>query len=108
MTRILMPLAVALTLAGCVSAPVLVAPEPPKGYALGSRAKGSACGAIVMGFIPAGVNGRADRAYRQAVQKGGGDGIVDVTIRDRWYWIYVGELLCTEVEGTSYRLVPAS
>ena len=106
MTRTLVLLS-ALLAAGCTGRLTVVAPTPPAGYVLGGPAKGSACGMLVMGVIPAGVNGRAERAYQTALKNGGGgDGLVDTTVRDRWYYAYIGSVLCTDVEGTIYRVAP--
>jgi len=103
--RFLILSAIALAVGGCTGRLTPVAPEPPKGYVLGSPTKGSACGVLVLGVLPAGVNGRAERAYRAALENGG-DGLVDTTVRDRWYYAYIGAVLCTDVEGTTYRVAP--
>jgi len=61
-----------------------------------------------MGVIPINVNDRAERAYKQALeQAGGASGLTDTKVTDRWYWIYIGELFCTDVEGMGYRLSEA-
>ena len=50
-------------------------------------------------MIPAGVNGRTQRAYDAAL-KGRGSGLTDVKINYSWFAIpCVGYLLCTDLEG---------
>ena len=84
---------------GCASARVKVAPRPPESAQLGETVKGSACGVLVFGMIPAGVNGRTQRAYDSAL-KGRGSGLTDVKINYSWFAIpCVGYLLCTDLEG---------
>ena len=63
---------------------------------------GGGCG-LLFGFIPIAVNGRTERAYRQAVKDGGGTGVPDTTLTDSWYWTPIGTLLCTRIEGTAIR-----
>ncbi len=108
MTRMLVILSALFAVAGCSGRLTPIAPAPPAGYVLGAPTKGSACGMLFLGVIPAGVNGRAERAYQTALKNGGGaDGLVDTTVRDRWYYAYIGAVLCTDIEGTTYRLAAA-
>jgi len=63
---------------------------------------GSACGVNLFAVIPIGVNDRAERAYRQALERSRGTGLTDTKVTDRWYWIYVGMMVCTDISGTGY------
>ena len=84
---------------GCASAPIKVSPQLPETYQLGETAKGSACGVLIFGLIPAGVNSRTRRAYEAAID-GRGSGLTDVKLSYSWWVIpAVGLLLCTDVEG---------
>jgi hypothetical protein len=84
-------------LCGCASQPVQVAQRPTSGQQVGAVARGRACGALLFGIIPAGTNTRTERAYNEAL--GGHRGLVDTEIQYSWYYIGVGYLLCTTVEG---------
>lgn len=90
---------VLLCLGGCASSPALVGPQPPPTASVGEVATGSACGILVLGFIPARTNSRTERAYAEALQ-GRSATLTDTHIRYSWYAIpFVGLMLCTEVQG---------
>lgn len=94
---------------GCAGELTVVAPTPPPQIVVGAPTKGVGCGIVLMGVIPAGVNGRAERAYRHALENAGGaDGLVDTTVRDTWSWVFIGEKLCTIIEGKTYKVAPAA
>ena len=97
-----------LLIAGCSGPLVKVAPAPPAAYETTHQAEGGACGALLFGIVPIGVNSRLERAYKQAVHRAGAIGLTDTAVTDRWYWIYIGELLCTDVRGTGFREVSAA
>ena len=80
-----------------------VGPRPPSAYSVVGPARGGACGVLLFGLIPINVNDRTRRAYEQAVANGNGTALVDTEIRDRWYYLYIGEMLCTDVQGTAIR-----
>lgn len=103
-------LVVSLLAAGCAGPFINVAPSPPAGSATTREGRGSACGVNLMGVIPIAVNGRAARAYSQAVEDAGASGLADTRITDRWYWVFIGDMFCTDVAGIGYRLtgVPAA
>jgi len=48
------------------------------------------------------VNDRAQRAYDAALKTAGGTGLTDVKVTERWYWVYVGNVYCTDIEGLGY------
>jgi hypothetical protein len=58
-------------------------------------------------LIPIFVNDRTERAYDEAVTKGGAEFLVDTEVIDRWYYAGVGLVLCTTVAGTGARRGPA-
>ncbi len=88
--------------AACTDPLIKVAPEPPTDYVATTTGRGSACGLNLFGVIPLGVNDRAERAYDEALQASGGTGLTDVSVTERWYWIYVGDTFCTDIEGMGY------
>lgn len=85
--------------AGCSSQRVLVGPRPADGYRVGAETvNGMACGFLLFGAFPLGVNTRTQRAYDEALG-GHGKGLTDTKIQYSWYLIPGGALLCTAVEG---------
>jgi len=86
-------------LSGCASRAVLLGPRPKAAAVGGETVRGSACGILVFGFIPAGTNTRTERAY-QAALAGRPGGLTDTHIRYSWVAIpMVGLMLCTDIEG---------
>lgn len=96
-------LAAPVLVVGCSSAQFVVAPEPPKQYESIGPAEGSACGVLLFDFIPIRTNSRSERAYREALTRSHGTALIDTRIRERWYFIGAGELLCTDIEATAIR-----
>src|SRR5262245_28820766 len=94
-------IALGLLAGACSSPAVRVGPLPRPDYRTIGPARGGAGSTLLFGFIPIGVNERTQRAYDRAVANGRGTALIDTQVRDRWYYIYVGELLCTDVEGTA-------
>jgi len=90
----------ALMLAGCTSAFVPVAPPPPAEYTVTREGTGSACGWIPFG---PGMNSRAERAYKKAVDDAGATSLVETRMTDYWRFIMFGMLVCTKVDGTGIR-----
>jgi hypothetical protein len=55
-------------------------------------------------FIPMGLNGRVQRAYDEAVASvPGATGLVDVTIKENWYWWLIGTARTVTVTGEAIR-----
>lgn len=89
--------------AGCASSAVLVGPRPVSAAPAGETVEGSGCGLLVFGLIPAGVNTRTERAYKNALG-GRGTALSDTEIQYSWYWIPpVGQLVCTTLRGSIVR-----
>jgi hypothetical protein len=42
-------------------------------------------------------------ANDDALRRSGGTGLVNTEVTDRWYWIVIGALFCTEVKGLGFR-----
>jgi hypothetical protein len=102
-------LAILVMLVGGCSGPLTpVAPlAPPSSYSTLGRTQGSACGFLFYSLIPIFVNDRTERAYDEAVSKGGAEFLIDTEVIDRWYYAGVGLVLCTTVAGTGARRGPA-
>jgi len=100
------PRAILLTLltvgTACTGPLAKIAPQPPTQYATTTTGRGSACGFNLFGVIPIAVNDRAHRAYDQALKVSGGTALTDVKVTERWYFAYVGNVYCTEIEGVGY------
>ena len=100
---------VLLAIAGCASDPVTVAPVPPAKYRILGKATGNACGSIgIVGaayyFIPMGLNSRVERAYDRAIQSvPGATGLVNVELKDDWFWWLLASTRCTTVSGDAIK-----
>ncbi len=55
---------------------------------------------MLFGFIPIQQNNRVQRAVDYLPRQHGGDELVNITIRDRWFWAYVLNGYKTSVRGT--------
>jgi len=65
----------------------------------GKRYKGSDCAFFFLGFIPFGIPSLQD-AIDDALQKGGGNIMVDEVTWNRFAYFVIGSLACFDVEGT--------
>jgi hypothetical protein len=87
----------------CSSPIVHVAPPPPPHYAVVAPSSGAACGLLLFGAIPIGVNDRNRRAYEEAVEAVRATSLIDTTVTTRWYWTPVGSVQCNDIAGTAVR-----
>ncbi len=89
-------------LMGCASAPMNVL-TPPENYATKCKelgeAEGVGSGFLFLHLIPLGINGRLVEAYRLAIDSKGGTHLVNASIKDYWYYIYIGQINTTKVKG---------
>lgn len=101
--------AAALLLQGCASAPVNVAPMPPAKYETLGHATGEACGSLgflatAYYFVPMGINSRVDRAYQRALESvPGATALINVELKEDWYWWLIGTVRCTTVSGDAIK-----
>ena len=72
----------------------------PDEKALGPT-EGSSTGIMLLGFIPIIQNTRFENAYSEAVQKGGGTRLTDVTISEQWFWAFILNGYIFDVHGTA-------
>ena len=97
-------LAMVLGPAACTGPMTRVSGVPPESAEIIGPAKEMVCGTLLFGVIPIGVNNRAAVAYERARRDVAADGLTDVKIVDSWSWIFVGQRMCTEVQGMGYRI----
>ena len=93
---------VLLVCSACVGGPATVAPRVTADYEPGALSKGSACGVLLLAFIPIMVNSRTQRAYDQATT-GKANGLADTRISQHYFFFPGGLLLCTDIEGRLLR-----
>ena len=88
--------------AACQSTPVKLpsAAIGPDEKVLGP-AEGSSVGIMLLGFIPIVQNTRFENAYAEAVQKGGGTRLTDITISEQWFYALVLNGYIFNVHGTA-------
>lgn len=96
-------------LSACVSTSTNVAPMPPKEFQRLGQAKGAACGSLgivatAYYFVPMALNSRVETAYGNAVASvPGATALVDVTVKEDWYWWVIGEARCVTVTGEAIK-----
>jgi hypothetical protein len=93
-----------VSLGACRSNFVAISPRPPERFVELGKTYGSACGLLLFGVIPIGVNSRVANAYREATRRALATDLTDTSVSDKWYIIpLVGLVQCTELEGTAIR-----
>lgn len=94
---------------GCSSGLVRVSAAPSDSYQKLGHVEGKGCGALgVAGtayyFIPMGLNGRYEKAYKEAIAKApGATGLIDVTLSEDWFWFAVATARCVTVSGEAIK-----
>lgn len=102
-------LSACIVLAGCSSMTVQVAPLPPEKYEKLGATYGRACGSLILGdwvlaFIPIELDDRVARARDQAISRvPGATDLVNVSIRDSWFYWAIGSTRCTTVSGEAIK-----
>jgi len=105
--------------AGCASAYKTVLPTPPDNYQKLGAAKGNACGSMMIlgmayNFIPipmaelpfyrGTLNERVENAYQNAIDSvPGATALLDVTMRENWFWWVLGSTRCVTITGVAIR-----
>jgi len=110
---ILVALLVAATVfvGGCSSRFTNIAPEPPKKFEKLGHVSGTASGSLfILGtpgnFIPVVLNSRVARAYNNALESvPGATGLMDVTIKENWFWWLLGSTRSVTITGEAIREV---
>lgn len=96
-------------LSACASEYVKVAPKPAENYTRLGPATGSACGVLgilgtITNFAPFGQNDRVQRAYADALASvPGSTGLVNVTMRENWYWWVLATSRCVTITGEAVK-----
>ena len=94
---------------GCTSGRTIITHAPTDNYQRLGQVEGKACGSLgVLGtiyyFIPMGLNSRYERAYSDAIAKApGATGLIDVTLREDWYWWFIGTARCVTLNGEAIK-----
>ena len=102
-------LATVIFMGGCASGFTNIAPMPPEKYEKLGRATGKACGCLLIdgtayNFIPIRLNSRVERAYDNALKSvPGATGLIDVTIKESWFWWIIGTARCVTITGEAIR-----
>lgn len=105
----LFALPIIIGLQACSSAPVLVAPVPPRTFERLGPVSGQACGALGLlatayYFIPMGINSRVERAYAAALaEKPEATALINVDIKDDWAWAVLVTTRCTTITGEAIK-----
>ena len=90
-----------MTISGCSSVPLVIStPAPDQKYEVLGEGYGQATGIMLFNIIPIMQNQRFVRAYNAAVQSKGGDRLINLTIKEQWFWAYIMNGYITSVSGT--------
>lgn len=90
-----------VTISGCSSVPLVIStPTPEQKYEVLGEGYGQATGIMLFNIIPIRQNQRFVRAYNAAVQSKGGDRLINLTIKEQWFWAYIMNGYITSVSGT--------
>lgn len=96
---------------GCGTTPVNIAPMPPDKYEKLGLVSGEACGSLgimtpLLYFIPMGLNSRVERAYQRAINSApGATGLINVEMKDDWFWWLIALTRCTTITGEAIKAV---
>ena len=102
-------LAFTLAISGCASGFKTIMPQPQGKYEKLGPATGEACGTMLLGptaynFIPVELNSRVGRAYQRALDSvPGATALVNVTMKENWYWWVIGTTRCVTITGEAIR-----
>ena len=94
---------------GCTSDRTMLVPRPPATVQSLGMVEGSSSGGLVLGypplsFIPAGLNGRYESAYQDALSKApGATGLRNVTLKENWYCYIVATWRWVTVTGEAVK-----
>jgi hypothetical protein len=87
---------------GCASSPMKVL-TPPANYVTSCKdlgdGEGTGSGFLFLHLVPLGINGRLVEAYQQAINSKGGTHLLNPSVKDYWYWVYIGQINTTTVNG---------
>ena len=102
--RLGMIAALCIIIAACASAPVSFKSITDQKYdeTKGRVISGRACGFQLLIFIPIMTNQRAENAYMDLMNHAGGDLVMDIKVRESWYYALVGTVYCTEMQAMAY------
>ena len=105
-------LAITIFLGGCSSHFTNIAPTPPRKFEDLGPASGTARGSLLIflpffDFIPIVLNSRVERAYNNALESvPGATGLIDVTMKENWFWWVIGTTHSVTITGEAIREVP--
>lgn len=101
MPRAATALLLSVLVCGCSGPLVNIAPVPPGEYSEEGVVKGEACGFLLLGMLPLGVNDRAERAYDRALKSVRATSLTETSVNESWYFTPLGPAVCTGIEGTA-------
>ncbi len=89
---------------GCMGTQVHFSDAPMEKLDLsrGRTVKARASGLHLFGLIPLGINNRQVRAYEKLKAEAGEDYLTDITIRDGWKWVVIGNKYVTVLTAVAY------
>ena len=93
-------------LAGCSSREMTIEPVPPANYEKVGNVSSEGRGHLVMGFIPAALNTRTQRAKDIALSRTPeATELINVTLQENWTWWYFGTTRKVTLTGDAIKEV---
>ena len=89
--------------AGCSSVPKRMGAIKGRDYEVLGKAKGKAGGIMLFQFIPIGQNTKIRDAYENAIERLGGDDLINPVIAESWWWGYIMNGYRVKIEGDVIR-----
>ena len=91
-----------LLFAGCASVTQQLSSSnlPTSEYEVLGKSRGRAGSFILFYFIPIGFHGMPRSAYNRAVNRLGGDVLINPVIYESWRWAFIGAVYSIRVDGT--------
>ena len=76
-------------LMGCAGAPMKTQNLNEGEYTVIGHGEATATGIMLFQFIPIGQNNRFSRAQNAAIERNGGDAMINTQVQESWFWAWV-------------------
>lgn len=107
LNKLTISLLLIISITGCSSGYKNISPDLSnkiQGVENLGHVQGRGCGTILLSIIPILQNSRVERAYSDAIsKKPNATGLINVTLREKWNWWYLGTTRCVTIEGEAIK-----
>jgi hypothetical protein len=78
-----------MSLIACTGQPMTTQNLDMDEYVVIGKGSAKATGIMLLGFIPIGQNDRFIRAQNAAIERKGGDAMINTQVQESWFWAYI-------------------